>query len=347
MVSLILALILVALVLLAVSLRKVYFCLPINELKRQAEIGDQLAQRIWQAVSYGLSLRILLWLWLGLSAAGSFVLLARLIPPYFSFLVIALLLWLAFVWLPNARISRFSSTLASQLTPVIVWVLNYLQPLLRRLANLWQNHFPARYHTGLFEADDLTELIDRQQQQPDSRLSQTDLDRVERAISFSKRHVRDILVPRKKVKALSASDAVGPILLDELHASGHSRFPVYEGKKEQIVGTLLSRRLDIKSAGKVADFMEPRVAYVHENDSLSEALQAFDQSQQPLLVVINGAEDYVGIITLEDILCALAGLPETTDFEDHHQRSAVAAKHRRPKPIKAETISESVPEVLE
>ncbi|HSW37821.1 MAG TPA: CBS domain-containing protein [Candidatus Saccharimonadales bacterium] len=365
MVSLVFAVLLLGLCMLGISLRKVYFFLPPKELKRQAEVGDELAQKLWRAVSYSGSLQVLLWLWIGLSAAGSLVLFARIVQPGLGFIVIALLLWLAFMWLPNARISSVSARLSMWVTPGVVWLLNYLHPLFGRLADLWHRRYPAGEHTGLFEPDDLAELIAKQQRQPDSRMSHSDLERVERAISFSKRKVRDILIPRKKVKTLSATEPVGPILLDELHASGHARFPVYEGKKDQIVGTLAARHLDLKSVGKVGDFMEPRVAYIHESDSLAAALQAFYQTQQTLLIVVNSFEEYVGMITVDDILHALAGPPEPDEFTEHDSRQAVAAKHNKPKPAPstektdkksdkkptedkaAKTVSEPEPEVIE
>jgi len=66
-------------------LKKPIFILTPIELKRLAKSNDQLAKTLFSAEAYGNELKVLLWLIIGLCAAGGFVLFARVAPSLFGF----------------------------------------------------------------------------------------------------------------------------------------------------------------------------------------------------------------------------------------------------------------------
>jgi putative hemolysin len=65
---------------------------------------------------------------------------------------------------------------------------------------------------------------------------------IERVFRFSDRAVRHIMTPRHEVEMVAANRTLGEVI-DELLASGYSRFPVYEETPDQIVGILHVRDL--------------------------------------------------------------------------------------------------------
>jgi CBS domain containing-hemolysin-like protein len=75
--------------------------------------------------------------------------------------------------------------------------------------------------------------------------------------------------------------------------------------------------------------MEPTVYYLHENDTLSEALHAFFVTNHPLFVVVDSFEEYVGVVTIENILHTLLGHIPGDDFDQYTDSSAVAARHTK------------------
>jgi CBS domain containing-hemolysin-like protein len=344
------ALICVALAFVTLTLRKTYYYLSEAELKRQAKTGDQLSKVLWRAVAYGSSLQLLLWLLIGVFAASGFVLFARLAPPLYGFLAIALLLWFGFAWMPTTKLTRLGARLSLWFTPVIVWLLGWLYRPLSWFISRLHHFYPVVIHSGLYEKDDLLQLIDQQKLQPDNRLLLEELELAEHALKFDTYKVRDIVVPRKLVKAVGRGDAVGPILLDELHATGHSRFPVYGKTPDDIVGTLHLMSIDeAKQGGHVRDFIDKGVAYLHESDTLADALHAVYTTKHQLFVITNSFEEYVGIVTLEDILHTLLGHTFDDEFEGYHSIAAVAARHsakKTPKP-EEEKVSETELEVIE
>ena len=132
------------------------------------------------------------------------------------------------------------------------------------------------------------------------------------ALKFHDRHVAEIMTPREKLKTVKKTEILGPLVLDDLHRSGHQSFPVINGDLEHIIGVL--RLSDVttldttrKHTALVETAMRPRVQYVAHDQSLSEALQALLASHEHLLIVTDDDSQVVGLLTLSDIMRALFG----------------------------------------
>lgn len=348
--TLILAIALLLLALSGVVIRKTYYQLPLKELKRRAAKHDPDAEQIYRAVSYGTSVRTLLWLFIGLTSAASLILLARVLPLWVSLLIVGPALWVVFSFIPASRLTPLGRKLAVYATPTIAWLLNYGHPLLSRSAEVVERRYVSATHTRLFERDDLLELIERQEKQHDSRFTSEELGIAKRALQFSDWKVSDVYTPRKQTKTVLASDTVGPILIDEIHKSEQDYVLVRESAKGAFVGNLKVNQLSIKSTGHVRDLMQPTVYYLHEDDPLSEALHAFFVTNNPLFLVVNSFEEFVGIITIDDILQQLLGHMPGDDFDQYADITAVARRHNKqpdPEPEPEETPVKTDDEVVE
>lgn len=317
--------------LLAVSLQRTYSSLTIKEIKHRAREGDELAVAILKAVGYGHSLNAILWFLIGVTSAGFFVVVSQTSPFWFAVVASGILVWIGFVWIPAARVSYISRKIAAWCAPILAHILNYLHPIIDFIIRLIRRYKPVTIHTGLYDRIDLIQLLEQQLVQPDNRIEAAELDIALHALSFGDDTVAEHMVPRRLVKAVSASEPVGPIVMDELHSSGHDRFPVYEGKTDNIIGTLYLRDLvNAKHKGTVASLMKPDVFYVHEDQSLHDALQAILRTHHQLFIVTNSYEDYVGIITIEDILETIIGSPIIDEFDEYGDKSAVAQRGKKP-----------------
>lgn len=325
--NLTLGIISLALALFGVVLRKTYFSVPINELKRRAQKNEPHAKQLYKAAVYGNSLRSLLWLYIGLTSAASIILLARVLPVWLGLFIVGPVLWITFSLLPASRTTDVGIWLTKITTPFITWLLNYVHPLLSRTADTVERHYSLNKHTKLFERSDLIQLIEDQQRQADSRISEEELEIVKRALKFDAFKVRDILIPRKAMKIVQADDTVGPVLIDEIHKSQQGYTLVRDGKKGPFVGVIVFSELNLKSSGKVRDIMDPTIYYLHESDTLSEALHAFFVTNYPLFVIVNSFEEYVGVITISSVLHKLLGHIPGDDFDQYTDLSAVAMRH--------------------
>jgi CBS domain containing-hemolysin-like protein len=337
MIMFLLALFLALMALAAIVLEKTYFYLPLKELKRQAAHHEEPAVTLFRAAVYGTDLKVLLWIVIGLCAAGCFVLFEHVAPDVLSIAAILLIVWFGFLWLPRTRLTALGVQLAVWCTPILAELLRWWHPIGRYVSQFASRHRTAG-HTGLYEKEDLFDLLDRQRHQTDNRISDDEIGRMRSVLQFTEYRVGDITIPRKQVKAVAVDEAISPVLVDELHQSGHVRFPVYDGKVSHIVGTLpLEVVADIKHKGVVRDYYDEHLAYVHESDSLEQALRAFYETRQHLFIVINSADQYVGIITLSDVLQYLFGATEKEQFVRSYDRKAVLERHQHT-PTPAESM---------
>ncbi len=151
-------------------------------------------------------------------------------------------------------------------------------------------------------------------------------------LHFADKLVRDYMTPRSVMEAVGANELLGPLVLNDLHKTGHSHFPVFEGDIDHIVGMLhIHTLLDLanKKSPTVKDVMEPRVLYIHEEQTLSQALAACIKHRRHLLVVINEFRETVGVITIEDTVEQMIGRNIVDEFEAHDDLRAVAARNPR------------------
>lgn len=275
---------------------------PTQELRRRARAHkDKKAAAIYKLASYGRSTEIFLWLCGGLSAAG-LILLATDSSWWLGLMAILAVSWL--MWLSRLRpfSSSWSLNTAGLLAPLFSAVIAMLQPFLSRTGR------DRVQPTGLYEKEDLLEFLKKQARQTDNRISPEDLQTTRDALSFSDKHVGEVMTPRTKIAWAVAKDPIGPMIMDELHKSGQNRFAVVKeatkAANPEIVGVLylddLLRHLEDK--GHLRDLMKPGFTYVNEAQSLDQALDGFFHSGQMLLVVVNDFEEIVGVLTIEHLL---------------------------------------------
>lgn len=178
--------------------------------------------------------------------------------------------------------------------------------------------------------DSKDELIERIEQ---SHMVLTDNEKVQllSSLQFENKVVSQIMTPKSVVDTIPQHEILGPLVLDDLHKTGHSRFPVINGDIDHVVGILYLRDvLTIDSAKKhtarVESAMSKKVFYIREDHTLSQALSAFLRTHHHLFIVINEFRETVGIITLEDTLEALLGRSIVDEFDAHDDMRAVAAR---------------------
>jgi CBS domain containing-hemolysin-like protein len=327
MVHLIIAVALLLLTQAAISLQKTYADVPKHEIRRRAQQGDTSAQILLKALSYGISLRVLLWVIIGFSGTAFFLVIGHLLPWPLAAICIALVLWLGFAWMPNTRVTAISQKLTQKLSPALGWLLGYIHPALETIGRVAQRYSTPQHHTNLYQKEDLLELLERQKKQADNRMSRQEIDIASHALTFGSKLVRDIFIPQSQVVVVNTNDTIGPILMGELHKSGHSRFPAFDGKKQNIVGILyLHDLLDKTHGGKVKDVIQKPVNYVHEEQTLYQTLQAFLATKRHLFVVVNRFEEIIGIITIEDVLEQIIGQPIMDEFDQYEDLRAVASR---------------------
>lgn len=134
------------------------------------------------------------------------------------------------------------------------------------------------------------------------------------ALEVANQTVADIMVPRSRMDMLDISQPLSE-LLPEIIDTGHSRFPVYEGDRDNIIGILLSKDLLLSITNpdiNVRTLVRPAV-FVPETKRLNVLLHDFRSSRNHLAIVIDEHGGTSGLVTMEDVLEQIVG-----DIEDEY-----------------------------
>lgn len=167
-------------------------------------------------------------------------------------------------------------------------------------------------------------------------LSRDEQSRLKGSLSFNTTLVSDVMTPRSVIESIDMRESIGPLVLDQLHKTGHSRFPVVDGDIDHVVGTLyLHDLVTLSSSHKTAKgAMQPHVYYIREDHDIEHALHAFLRTHHHLFIVVNEFRETVGVLSLEDVIEALLGHQVIDEFDEYHDLRKVAESnpHRSNEP---------------
>jgi CBS domain containing-hemolysin-like protein len=153
-------------------------------------------------------------------------------------------------------------------------------------------------------------------------------------LKFSSRKVSEVMIPRGQIESIGAKEMLGPLVLDDLHKTGHTRFPVIDKDIDHVIGLLHIQdllSLDNKRTVTAEKAMEPRVFYIRQDQTLQHALMAFLRTHHHLFIVVNEDQETVGVISLEDTIEALIGHKIVDEFDTHSDIRNVARRAIRTK----------------
>jgi CBS domain containing-hemolysin-like protein len=321
---LVLYLILVAALVNAIAIDKALSVLPPKELKRRARTGhDKKAAAIYRLSAYGHSMTVLLWLKGSVAAALLFILLIS--NWAVAIVYIAILIWLVRGWhIKNTK--NLAWTWVALVAPLVAWSMSKFQPVMKLF--LRGNHQKLPLHTKVYEKEDLLDLLQAQLGQPDNRIPDDELKMAANALTFGDKKVSDVMTPLRKMRVVGESEQVGPLLMDELHGTGFSRFPVVSGgsssAQPNFIGTLFLKDIILKESGQVRDVMHKKIFFINEQQSLRDGLNAFLKNHYHLFVVVNNFEEVVGVVSIEDVLEQILGKLIVDEFDQYDDLRAVA-----------------------
>lgn len=140
-------------------------------------------------------------------------------------------------------------------------------------------------------------------------LEQQEHDIMRNVFRLDERQVASLMTPRHEIVWLDA-DASREKNLQTVIDSEKSRFPVCQGGLEQILGVITAKRIlkqcTINDPVHITENLQPAV-YVPESLSGLRLLDHFKTSGVQLVFIVDEYADVVGLVTLQDVLVALAG----------------------------------------
>jgi magnesium and cobalt transporter len=142
---------------------------------------------------------------------------------------------------------------------------------------------------------------------------------IEGVLQVSEMQARDVMIPRSQMDMIDVEDEPEtfiPFVID----TAHSRFPVYENSRDNVIGILLAKDLLRFYANAdefdVRDMLRPAV-FVPESKRLNVLLRDFKANRNHIAIVVDEYGGVAGLITIEDVLEQIVGdIEDEYDFDE-------------------------------
>ena len=154
----------------------------------------------------------------------------------------------------------------------------------------------------------------------DNLISQDSYQMILGVFSVSEIPVREIMIPRPHVIAIDVNEELNAVI-NKVIESGHSRFPVINGKLDEIIGILhakdlLKNQITTANDFDLHDYMRP-ATFIPESKRLNVLLNDFKASRNHIAIVIDEHSNVSGLVTLEDLIEEIIG-----EIDDEHDVSS-------------------------
>lgn len=160
-------------------------------------------------------------------------------------------------------------------------------------------------------------------------LEESEREIINRAFDFADFAVHEVMTPRTEVMALAA-DTSGPQLVRKVREAGFSRYPVYDGSLDQVIGILHVKDLIAAiDCGDLASLRARDLAHepllVPDTLRIDDLLERMRQAHVWMAVVVDEFGGTAGIITMENVVERLVG-----SLRDEFERRPEPEVERRP-----------------
>ncbi len=183
----------------------------------------------------------------------------------------------------------------------------------------WRGRLTRTLAGGLRERAQLLELLREATKR--GLLDADAMAMVEGALTMAELQARDVMVARAEMVCIRREDPLARILAAVVD-SGHSRFPVVDGDRDDVVGMLLAKDL-LRAAGTgaaakfdIREFLRP-VMFVPEAKRLDVLLKEFRSNRNHMAIVVDEYGGVAGLVTIEDVIEQIIGeIEDEFDIED-------------------------------
>jgi CBS domain containing-hemolysin-like protein len=141
---------------------------------------------------------------------------------------------------------------------------------------------------------------------------------IRNVLEFQDRNAKDVMIPRSRVEAIEVSTPLDKVL-QVVTESGHSRYPVYRGELDNVMGLLYAKDLfkvleehRLKKTS-LREIVRSPANFVAESQPLATLLKEMRGRREHLAIVVDEFGGVSGIVTLEDVLEEIVG-----DIRDEH-----------------------------
>jgi CBS domain containing-hemolysin-like protein len=206
-----------------------------------------------------------------------------------------------------ARLIGQPSLAIARLFNPLIWILNQSTRWLLRLAGI---QYTGQGWYNRVTPEELQLIISNSIESPGLEAEEREL--LSNVLEFAEVSASEVMVPRTNIVAI-AREATFQMLLQEVVASGYSRYPVIGESLDDIIGILHFKELaeplaqgELQPDTPIQPWVRPP-HFVPEYVPLNELLQSMQQSAQAMTIVVDEFGGTAGLITITDLVAEIVG----------------------------------------
>lgn len=205
---------------------------------------------------------------------------------------------------------------------VFSWPIRMLDWAGTRTVRLFGLH-PSGDHASIYTEEELRHLIEISRKS--GHLEEEEQKLINRVFDFSDAEVREAMIPRFNVVALSASATLEEVK-HAFRTHGYSRLPIYRENLDNLIGVLVRRNIEPYLDGlsetdfNLEELVHPPL-FIPATSRLGTTLKRMQSARSHLAFVIDEHGGLEGIVTLEDLLEEIVG--EISDEYDEEAESQI------------------------
>ena len=144
------------------------------------------------------------------------------------------------------------------------------------------------------------------------------LSMIEGVMQVSETQVRDVMIPRSQMDMIDVAESPEKFIPFVIETA-HSRFPVFEDNRDNVIGILLAKdllRFYAEEQFAVREMLRPAV-FVPEAKRLNVLLKEFRANRNHIAIVVDEYGGVSGLVTIEDVIEQIVGdIEDEYDFDE-------------------------------
>ena len=144
------------------------------------------------------------------------------------------------------------------------------------------------------------------------------LSMIEGVLQVSETQVRDVMIPRSQMDMIDVAESPEKFIPFVIETA-HSRFPVFEDNRDNVIGILLAKdllRFYAEEEFAVREMLRPAV-FVPEAKRLNVLLKEFRANRNHIAIVVDEYGGVSGLVTIEDVIEQIVGdIEDEYDFDE-------------------------------
>ncbi|KAI9009549.1 hypothetical protein BC832DRAFT_529847, partial [Gaertneriomyces semiglobifer] len=229
--------------------------------------------------------------------------------------------------IPNAICARHGLAVGAYFAPVVKVCMWIFCPIAYPIAKILDWLLGADEGT-IYARAQLKTLVNLHEDTQQGDLNHDEVNIISAVLDLKDKTVAQIMTPLEDVFMADVSEVIDMNLIKQVVSRGHSRIPIYQNHRSNIVAILLVKRLigyNVDKAKRIGDIPLTYLPIVDRQTNLFDMLNFFQEGRSHMAAVagpISGPEggqqtpqaddgksdrEIIGIITLEDVIEELIG----------------------------------------